>query len=215
MSVPESIVQAQTDALLRRVAREQEARCRRARESAEEQARAIVAHAWDEARARLRQAVEEERRAIEQALADRRAAHDTASRRRSQSSLRTIMDGAWQELPGVLASAWQRADARLRWCRAACSTAQACLDPQRGCALELDAGAARDGEDAARGLLEGWCGTAVEVRRVPGLGPGLRIRCGRACVDATIPGLLASRERIESELLAEIERLGAAPEDPA
>ena len=39
------------------------------------------------------------------------------------------------------------------------------------------------------------------------LGPGLRIRHGLACVDATAAGLLASRERIEAELLAELDAL--------
>jgi len=35
MSVPDSIVQAQTDALLRRLSRDQESQCRRTREAAE------------------------------------------------------------------------------------------------------------------------------------------------------------------------------------
>jgi hypothetical protein len=32
-----------------------------------------------------------------------------------------------------------------------------------------------------------------------------------ACVDATIPGLLASRERVEAELLAEVDAVLAEP----
>jgi hypothetical protein len=208
VNAPQSIVEAQTDALLRRVAREQETRCRHARESAAEQARTIVDRAWDEARARLRQAVLEERRSIEQTLADRRAAHETTTRRRSQSSLRAVIDESWQSLPAALGSAWLRADVRERWCRAACSAAMTALDPARGCALEIDADAAGDVETLALASLGTWAGARVGVLRVAGLGPGLRIRCGRACVDATVPGLLASRERIESELLAEMERLG-------
>jgi hypothetical protein len=214
VSAPQSIVEAQTDALLRRVAREQETRCRHARESAAEQARTIVDRAWDEARARLRQAVMEERRSVEQTIADRRAAHETAARRRSQSSLRAVIDEAWQALPAALGSAWLRADARARWCRAACAAAMAALDPARGCTLEIDADASGEVEALALESLGAWAGARVE--RVTGLGPGLRIRCGRACVDATVPGLLASRERIESELLAEMERLGEpTPEAPA
>ena len=45
------------------------------------------------------------------------------------------------------------------------------------------------------------------MSRVANLGPGLRIRHGLACVDATAAGLLASRERIEAELLAELDAL--------
>ena len=37
------------------------------------------------------------------------------------------------------------------------------------------------------------------------LGPGLRVRGGKACIDATIEGLVAARERIAAELLAEID----------
>ena len=206
MNAPQSIVEAQTEALLRRLAREQETRCRRARESAGEQARTIVKRAWQEARARFRQAFDEERRALEQTLADRRAAHDTAARRRSRSSLRAVLDEAWQALPAALDSTWLRADARERWCRAACAAAMAALDPARGCALEIDAGAGGDVEAVALAALGAWAGPVLDIRRVAGLGAGLRIRCGRACVDATVPGLLASRERIESELLAEMER---------
>ncbi len=209
MSTPQNIVEAQTDALLRRVAREQETRARHARESAEEQARAILKRAWAEARARLRQAVLEERRSVEQTLADRRAALETAVRQRSQSALRAVMDEAWRALPAALAAQWQQADARDRWCRAACTVAVSVLDPARGCRLEIDGEAAADAAAAALAALGDWAGTPVGVERIAGLGPGIRIRCGRACVDATVPGLLASRERIESELLAEMERLGA------
>jgi hypothetical protein len=216
VSAPDSILDAQTDALLRRVAREQETRCRQARDSAAEQARVIVERAWAEARGRLRQAVEEERRSMEQMLADRRAAHETAARRRSQSSLRAVMDEAWGELPAALESAWRRPDARERWCKAACAAAVAALDHAQGCVLELDSDAVRDVADTALAALAGWTTVPAELQRVPDLGPGLRIRCGRACVDATLPGLLASRERIESDLLAEIERLGEVPaETPA
>jgi hypothetical protein len=213
---PQTIVEAQTDALLRRVAREQETRCRHARESAAEQASAIVRRAWEEARVRLRQAVADERRSIEQTLADRRAAHETTARRRSQSSLRAVIDEAWQSLPAALVSAWLDTDARERWCRAACSAAMKALDPARGCTLEIDADSAAGIEAVALAALGTWAGSRVGVERVAGLGPGLRIRCGRACLDASVPGLLASRERIESELLAEMDRLGdTAPEAPA
>jgi hypothetical protein len=50
----------------------------------------------------------------------------------------------------------------------------------------------------------------VDVMAMDGLGAGLRIRAGDACIDATVAGLLAARERIASELLAEFERQAAA-----
>jgi hypothetical protein len=208
VSTPESIVEAQTEALLRRVAREQETRCRRARDSAEEQARNIVARAWEEARARLRQAFEDERREVDQSLADRRAALETVARQRGQSVLRELMDEAWRELPAALEAVWALPESRRDWCTGACRMAARVLGTGAGIAAEFDAAAPDDAVQWLSATLGPGVADNVDIRRVPGLGPGLRIRRGRACLDATIPGLLASRDRIESELLAEMERLG-------
>ena len=207
MSTPEGIVQAQTEALLRRVAREQESRCRRARDAAQEQASSIVARAWEEARTRLRQAVEEERRAVDKALADRRAALETVARQREQAVLRELMDDAWRDLPGTLASSWQRDDARREWCAAACAVAVRALQADQGYTVEIDAAVPDDARKVVDQALRHPSGPEVRFQEVPSLGAGLRIHAGRACVDATVGGLLASRERIESELLAELERL--------
>jgi vacuolar-type H+-ATPase subunit E/Vma4 len=192
MSAPESIVQAQREALLRRVAREQEMLSRRARDAAEEQARGIVARAREEAAARVRQAAEEAHRAVGQAVADRRAALETAARQREQTVLRELMDTAWQQLPDVLAGIWAQPEARRAWCDAASALAERTLMGDGEITIEVD--------DADRGCQ-------VTMREVAALGPGLRVRRGLATVDATTNGLLASRERIESELLAELDAL--------
>jgi len=52
--------------------------------------------------------------------------------------------------------------------------------------------------------------STVNVAAIDGLGAGLRIRAGDACLDATIAGLLVARERIAAELLAEFDAQGAA-----
>jgi hypothetical protein len=207
VSTPESIVQAQTEALLRRVAREQESRCRRARDAAQEQASSIVARAWEEARTRLRQAVEEERRAVDKALADRRAALETVARQREQAVLRELMDDAWRDLPATLVSSWQSDDTRREWCAAACAVAVRALQADQGYTVEIDAAVTDDVRTIVGHALQHSSTPEVRFREVPSLGAGLRIHAGRACVDATVGGLLASRERIESELLAELERL--------
>jgi hypothetical protein len=206
MSAPESIVQAQMEALLRRVAREQEMLSRKARDAAGEQARGIVARAREEARARTRQAAEEARQSLERALTDRRAALETAARQREQSLLRKLMDDAWATLPRELAANWQDPARRNEWCDAACAVARRIVMGSGAFTIELDADAPPDAADRAqRALANG--DAAPAVTRVAGLGPGLRIRHGLACVDATTTGLLASRERIEAELLAELDAL--------
>jgi len=206
MSAPESIVQAQMEALLRRVAREQEMLSRKARDAAEEQARGIVARARDEARVRTRQASDEARQSVERALADRRAALETAARQREQSLLRKLMDEAWTSLPRELEADWRDAAARRAWCDAACALARRIVMGGGAFTVELDADAPEDAAERARQALAND-GEAAAVTRTPGLGSGLRIRHGLACVDATTAGLLASRERIEAELLAELDAL--------
>jgi hypothetical protein len=206
MSAPESIVQAQMEALLRRVAREQEMLSRKARDAAAEQARGIAERAREEARARTRQASQEARQSLERALTDRRAALETAARQREQSLLRKLMDDAWATLPRELAANWRDETNRRAWCDAACALARRIVMGGGAFTIELDADAPDDAADRTREALAN--GDEVPaVTRFAGLGPGLRIRHGLACVDATTTGLLASRERIESELLAELDAL--------
>ena len=110
-------------------------------------------------------------------------------------------------LPAELAAVWQDDAARRDWCDGRlCARA-----PHRDGRGQIR-GRARSRDwprTTARSLARGLAGDGneAEVRRVDGLGPGLRIRRGLACVDATITGLLASRERVEAELLAELDTL--------
>jgi hypothetical protein len=216
MSIPDGIVQAQTEALLRLLAREQEILSRRARDAAEAQARGLVARAREEARARTRAAAQEARASIERALRDRRAELDTAARQREQAMLRGLLDEAWRMLPGALASVWRDPAARRGWCEAAAALARRTLLGDGTYAVELDAEAPDDAAQAAVAALQAAGTDSSRLHPVAGLGPGLRIRRGLACVDATVPGLLASRERVEADLLAELDaRLAESSGSPA
>jgi hypothetical protein len=202
-----TVLQTQTEALLRRVAREQESRALAIRSLAAEQSLAIVARARQEARVRLRQAIEEERRQIERAIGERRAALDTAARRAEQGTLRQLIEGAWQRLPGAVAARWRDVDSRAEWIDAACACAARSLRPQVAYVVEFDPAIAADAGQAAQVSLTAAGLEPVECQPVAGLGEGLRIRGGGACVDATVAGLLASREQVEAELLAEFDHL--------
>jgi hypothetical protein len=81
------------------------------------------------------------------------------------------------------------------------------LQAGQGYTVEMDAAVPDDVRKVVDEALRQPSGPELRFREVPSLGAGLRIHAGRACVDATVGGLLASRERIESELLAELERL--------
>jgi F0F1-type ATP synthase membrane subunit b/b' len=210
----ETVLEAQTVALLRRLAREQEMRTRRARDEAAEQSREIVRRARSEARARVHEAVLQTRRDIELAIARRKAAIDTRERRARQAMLRRLLDDAWQRLPAALEARWSDREARRAWCRSACArAADALLDTGRR-TVEIDPRWIEELGGIARAALADTAGE-VDVTPVAGLGPGLRIRGGRACLDATIAGLLAARDRIAAEVHAEIDHAlerNAAPE---
>jgi F0F1-type ATP synthase membrane subunit b/b' len=207
VSPAESILEAQTAALLRRLAREQETRVRRLRTEAEDQARDILRRSRSEAHARVRQAITEARREVENGLALRRAALDTQSRRARQALLRQILERAWERLPLALAERWHDSAAREQWCLAACRQAMRTLRETRQLRVEVDVAAAGTLADLVAGELRTLGAGAVQVDPVPALGPGLRIRGGDACLDATLPGLLASRGRVASALLAEFDVL--------
>ena len=87
------------------------------------------------------------------------------------------------------------------------------LHGEQGYTVEIDAAVPVDVRKAVDLALRRAAGPQVRFQEVPSLGAGLRIHAGRACVDATVGGLLASRERIESELLAELERLAERRKD--
>jgi hypothetical protein len=208
MNDVESLLEAQTTALLRRLGREQESRTRHIRDEAATQAADIVRRARVEARTRVHQAVVDTRREDAMALARRRAALDTQARRSRQATLRQLLDRAWQALPSALQSRWLDAAARQRWCDAACRSASRSLRHLDRLQVEVEPQWLAQVGPLVRSRLEN--SSKVDIVATDGLGAGLRIRAGDACVDATVAGLLAARERIASELLAEFERQAAA-----
>jgi hypothetical protein len=203
----DSLVDTQAIALLRRLAREQEMRTRRLRDEAAEQARDIVRRARSEARARVHQAIVEARREGDLAVARRQAAIETGARRTRQATLRRLLDDAWQRMPGALAARWENPEHRRHWCEAACAQALRSLLQVDRLMVRVDA---RWREELAplieRCLPVRAPDAAPAIAGVPNLGPGLTIRGGQACLDATVTGLLAARDRIAAELLAEIDR---------
>jgi hypothetical protein len=205
VSTPPNIIQTQAEALLRRLAREQESRCRRALDAAQEQAEAIVSRAWQDARVRVRQAVAEERGSVEKALAERQAEIDTRRMQSDQRAVRETIDRAWSRLKEAMTARWEQAESRRQWCQAASTLARESIISKAPPIIEYDP-LLTAGPAASAALLEDCDAPGGQLREVAGLGPGLRIRVGRACVDASLDGLLASRESIEAGLLAEIDR---------
>lgn len=213
MSAAQTVLDAQTEALLQRLAHEQESRCRRTLDDARDQAQSIVSRAYQDARARLRQAVAEERKGLREAVAARRAEIETKSLKRRQAAMTVALDRAWSQLEDALTARWQDATLRMQWVDAAAGIASATLLDPEEFVVELDGslGETAAAQVADRLVAQGLPSTAL--RRVVGLGPGLRILAGPVQIDASLTGLLRSRGRIEAELLAELEpaRAGGEP----
>jgi vacuolar-type H+-ATPase subunit E/Vma4 len=211
VSAPSTLLDTQSDALLRRLERERDARARRAREDAEAQALELVRRARSEARARVREAVIEIRRDESAALAQRLAALDTRRRRALQATLRSLLEAAWASLPAALSSRWNDPIAREEWCGAACAEGARRLRTGSDVGIEVDAADAASVGSLAQRCLTGLGVEQTIVVPVTNLGAGLRLRAGGACLDATVPGLLASRGRVAADLLAEFERAADEP----
>ena len=216
MSAVESLLQAQTTALLRRLAREQDSRIHRIRDEAALQAADIVRKARAEARARVHQAVLDTRRDDEMTLTRRRAALETGSRQRRHAALRDWLEEAWGALPAALQARWRDPQSRERWCAAALQSAARVLLHTDGLQVHVGTRWVADVEPLVQRCLaaNGNTGTVVAD---DGISEGLRIRAGCACLDATTAGLLAPRECIAAELLAEFDSRTAPrrTEEPA
>jgi hypothetical protein len=210
----QSILEAQTEALLQRLVREQEQRCRKALEAAEEQAREIVARAYQDARTRVRQSATEERRVVDAALAAKRAELETAALKQRQVSMGRALETAWTALREALAARWEDARGRTQWTSAAAGCATRSFLGSDPVSVEVDQSLDADGAAAVLEILQKSGLSQIELERIGQVGPGLRIRSGAVCVDATLEGLLASRGRIAALLLAEIDRLQDAAEAP-
>jgi hypothetical protein len=205
MNSPQSLLDAQTEALLRRVARERDSRIHRIRDDASLQAQDIMRKARAEARARMHQAVLDTRRGDELTLARRRAALETEARQRTQAALGEWLTDAWRALPAALQACWRDPLARERWCTAALHAAERMLLQADGLQVEVHPRWLPDVEPLVQRHLAAHRHTGIVVPD-DGISDGLRIRAGHACVDATSAGLLAPRERIAAELLAEFGR---------
>jgi hypothetical protein len=205
MNSPSPIVRAQTEALLRRVAADRDARVRETRHDGERAAHELLVRARRDARTRVQSAIAEERQLHARTLADRRAALDTEDRQRAQALLGGLVASAWAHLPAALAARWTDSGGASEWCLAAGTQARAVLPRDAAVVVEIDATSDAARQAVVLALLERAGLGALQASPVPGLGAGLRLRAGVACIDATVAGLLASRDQVEAALLADIE----------
>jgi hypothetical protein len=202
VSLPESVVAAQLQALLEHLERDRDRRCTAESANARERARAIVRSAFSEARQRLREAVRYERARLEQGLVLRRAEVEAARRREEHAALQLLVKRACDALPAILERRWKHTAARREWCEGALAAAALRL---RGTDWTIEIGPGV-GEEERQGLLAHAAtlrtGSHTLSERAE-LVAGLSVRAAGATLDATVAGLLDDRAAIGSRFLHE------------
>ncbi|SFC97701.1 ATP synthase E subunit [Thiohalospira halophila DSM 15071] len=212
---PTSILEAQAESLLQRLAEHRAARCAEIRQEAAAEARAIVQEAFADARRRMGEAVATERARARRQEAACRAREQSRARQRRQAVARDLLAEGWQALQTELERRWQDPGARQAWVdrlvAAACSRL-----PRGEWWLTHAPGWPAEEAEAARQQMEARGAGEVRIEEAPALRAGLRICVDGACLDASVGpsdrGLLARPQRLEGELLAHLERLTAEPE---
>jgi hypothetical protein len=201
-----SILDMQVYALLGRLGAEREESCRRLLEDARAQAREMLEEARGRARRRVRAAVREKRDRVAEHCRRVRVELETQRRNREFACLGAALQAGLARLPGAMEARWAEPAARRRWCESALGGAATVLG-RGGWRVEHAPGLA-DGEAAQLASLAARLGgedcTLVEDH---GIRAGLRVLRDGAIYDATLSGLTAQRERLESALLAEITAL--------
>lgn len=211
---PQSGLDTDAQALLRRVTDDRERRCAAAHAAAESQAQQIVRLARGEARRNVHNAVIQERARKDLGMRQAAARADIEVRRRERQKSRELLEQMWAAIADMLERRWREPALRRVWIDAALGQAGALL-PGRAWLIEggSDFTEEERGELFERARRRG--AKTVEYSLHAALPAGLKVRAGSVCVDATVPGLLAQRDAVEAAFLAEyVPALAPETEDP-
>lgn len=202
MSAPESVLDAQVNALQKLVESTQEARCRELREDAQRRVKETVRRAHKENRARMRAAINEQRERMEDTLAATRARLATRARQRRQSADKERLELAWSRLHEVLLERWRDARCRQRWALGLVEEALVHLPGERWRIEHPKDMNPAELSSMNQRITDHCGGEPPELVGSENLPAGLRIIADGACLDGTVEGLLTDRSRVEAELLA-------------
>ena len=212
-AMPASVLDAQVDALLARIAADRDRRCAEMQAAAETQARELERTARREALLNVREAVKRERKHAEQALRQAHASSALEVNRAAQRAMQALLAAMWKAIANALERRWNEPMLRKSWLESAIGDAHALLTEL---AWRIEHGAGWREDD--RALLVQLAATgeqrgpprALEFACDPSVRAGIRVRTTGAVLDATAAGLLAERAQIESDFLAQYLALARA-----
>lgn len=203
---PHSVLDAQMEALLALVEQHRAERCSQLLAQAEERRHALLAEAYGEARSRMHEAVLTERRRGKDKLDATRAQLETRARAQQHQTALLLLQQGWELLGQAVLQRWKSAPQRRLWVGTLLRQALHLL-PRCSWVIEHPPG--WDPAECAElhEALRAHCGALPQLQANDQLDAGLRICAAGACLDGTLEGLLADREAIEAQLLAQLHNL--------
>lgn len=212
MSEPGGVLDAQVQTLLTLVAQHRDTRCARLAAEAQEQRNAILHQAHHDARGRMRETIRSERLRTREKLEATAAQLQTRERQQQHKTALLMLHRGWEMLGDVVLHRWKTPPQRHEWICALINLALERLPP-RPWVIEHPPGWDPDECAELRAAMEQHCGAAPQLRADGQLHAGLRICADGACLDGTVEGLLADREAIEAQLLAQLNDLLRSQEE--
>lgn len=187
--------------LLKLVAEQRDEACRRLIAEAEAAARALLRQTHRKQRAHLHRRVLEERARIHARIQAVEAERVTRERRQQARSSAGVLEQAWPLLEAGLRRRWQDAEGRRRWVRRCVGEALGAL-PAGAWTVRHAPGWPAAEQQAVRDELLRVLGVEPQLRSDASIEAGLIVDSGGACLDGSLHGLLADRQRLEARLLA-------------
>ncbi len=213
MSELHSVLEAQVETLLALVEKHRAESCALLLAQAEERRHALLAAAHGEERKRMHQAIETERLRGKEKLDATRAQLQTRARQQQHRTALLLLQHGWELLGQAVLQRWKLAPQRRQWVSSLMHQAMELL-PR--CAWVIEHPAGWDPAECAefKEPIHAHCGSVPRLLANDQLHAGLRICADGACLDGTLEGLLADREAIEAQLLAQLHRLLNTEQQP-
>jgi hypothetical protein len=199
----ESIVDVQMSAMLEGIEKDLAQRREAILQAAAEQARTRLREARRQARQRMASTIAEEKDLWYSSLGRASASLASRLRRKQQEFDREQLQTGEEKLRSALQARWDDAGARREWSETLLEDARALLPPGHWI---IEYPASLDEAEAAELLALSSPELTVELAPTNDLDAGFRLVAGEARLDMSIDGLLALKEEIAGELLAEIRR---------
>jgi hypothetical protein len=122
--------------------------------------------------------------------------------RQERQKGRELLEQMWAAIADVLEHRWREPALRRAWIDAVMGQAGRLL-PGRAWLIEMGSDWTEQERGEVADRAHGRGAATVEWALHAAMSPGLKIRAGSVCVDATVPGLLVQRDAIEAAFLAE------------